>query len=85
MIVPDAHDIKNHRDPLDWYIEVCAICGCQLGPGIGSRTGTGRCVVLAHRKAGGIVVRVQSRPISEQTAVTQSYMKHIKEPFPRGD
>lgn len=54
------------RDPLDWYIEVCAVCGGQLGPGVGSRTPTGRCVVEAHRSRGGRVIRVCARPSTEQ-------------------
>lgn len=82
MIEPDAHDITSTRDPLDWYIEICAVCGCQLGPGIGSRTRTGRCVVNAHRSIGGTVVRVQARPISEQDSTTIGYMKRITEPIP---
>lgn len=49
------------RDPLDWIIEVCRVCGCQLGPGIGSRTRTGRCVDEDHHSVGGVVVRVQAR------------------------
>lgn len=62
-IVPDARDmIATARPPHEWIIEVCAVCGCQLGPGIGSRTRTGRCVVEAHRSAGGVVVHVQALP-----------------------
>lgn len=55
------------RDPLDWYIEICGVCGCQLGPGIGSRTNTGRCIHEDHRSTGGVVVRVEAKkPLSEQ-------------------
>jgi hypothetical protein len=61
-----AHDIVSERDPLDWYIEVCGVCGCQLGPGIGTRTRTGRCIYESHRSTGGIVVRVSAKPLSEQ-------------------
>lgn len=85
MIKPDAHDVNNLRDPLDWYIEICAVCGCQLGPGVGSRTRSGRCVVQEHRRVGGTVVRVQARPISDQEGVTRKYMERITEPIPRGD
>jgi len=61
------HDLlKDRREPLDWYIEVCAVCGCQLGPGIGSRTRTGRCIYEEHRRRGGVVVRVVARPLAEQ-------------------
>jgi hypothetical protein len=66
------------RDPLNWYIEVCAVCGCQLGPGIGSRTSTGRCVVQAHHSTGGTVVRVVARPSSEQDVVTRSYFANME-------
>lgn len=82
MIIPNAHDVTSTKDPLDWYIEICAICGCQLGPGVGSRTQTGRCVVQEHRSTGGIVVRVQALPLSEQQDISISYMKRIKEPIP---
>jgi hypothetical protein len=82
MIVPTARDITSKVDPLDWYIEICAICGCQLGPGVGSRTRTGRCVVEEHRSTGGIVVRVQALPLSEQQSTSVSYMKRMKEPIP---
>lgn len=58
--------MTSSRHPLDWYIEVCSICGCQLGPGIGGRTPTGRCVTREHWQVGGTVVRVTARPISEQ-------------------
>lgn len=78
----NAHDLlpgpQGQRDPLDWYIEVCAVCGCQLGPGIGSRTRTGRCVVEEHRSVGGTVVRVVARPDEEQDAVTRSYFKRMR-------
>lgn len=57
---------QGQRDPLDWYIEVCAVCGCQLGPGVGARTRTGRCVVEEHHQAGGVVVRVLGRPVGQQ-------------------
>src|SRR3954469_10036114 len=66
------------RDPLDWYIEVCAVCGCQLGPGIGSRTNTGRCVTPEHRSVGGTVVRVVARPDGEQDRVIRSYFAQMK-------
>lgn len=83
MIIPNAHDvIANERDLLDWYIEICAICGCQLGPGIGSRTRSGRCVVQEHRNTGGIVVRVQALPLSEQEHASINYMKRMTEPIP---
>jgi hypothetical protein len=84
MIKADAHDVTSDRDPLDWYIEVCVVCGCQLGPGIGSRTSTGRCVVEAHRSRGGMVVRVQAKPITEQESVSQRYLSQITEPIPLG-
>lgn len=58
--------ITNDRDPLDWYIEICIVCGCQLGPGVGSRTDTGRCVIPEHGKYGSVVVKVQSKPLAVQ-------------------
>jgi len=61
-------------DPLDWYIEVCRVCGCQLGPGIGSRTDTGRCVIPEHRPQGGIVVRVLARHPIEQDDITRRFL-----------
>jgi len=82
MIVPDARDVISQRDPLDWYVEICAVCGCQLGPGVGSRTSSGRCVVEGHRNIGGIVVRVQALLLSEQENITVQYMKQITEPIP---
>jgi hypothetical protein len=82
MIVPDAYDVNSDRDPLDWYIEICAVCGCQLGPGIGSRTQTGRCVVSDHRRVGGTVVRVQALPLDQQEESTARHLKQITEPIP---
>jgi hypothetical protein len=82
MIVPTASDVISNKDPLDWYIEVCAVCGCQLGPGIGSRTRTGRCVISEHRSIGGIIVRVQALPLSDQYDITRRYFERIKEPIP---
>lgn len=67
----------NKDDPHDWYIEVCAVCGCQLGPGIGSRTNTGRCVVDSHRSTGGIIVRVAAKPISEQPRSSTRYLSQM--------
>lgn len=58
--------MPSDKDPLDWYIEVCVVCGCQLGPGIGSRTSTGRCVEKDHHKQGGVVIRVIGKPLHEQ-------------------
>lgn len=60
---------QGARDPLDWYIEVCAVCGCQLGPGIGARTRTGRCIFEEHRQSGGVLVRVSAKPLSEQEPI----------------
>jgi hypothetical protein len=74
--------IVNERDPLDWYIEICAICGCQLGPGVGTRTNTGRCIHPEHHSTGGIVVRVLARPISEQDRPAESRLDRITEGKP---
>lgn len=85
---PDAHDlIPGRRPPLDWYIEVCAICGCQLGPGIGARTRSGRCVTESHRSAGGIVVRVGARPLDQQDVVTRDALHRLRvtRPIPVSD
>lgn len=54
--------MTTDREPLDWFIEVCYVCGCQLGPGIGSRTNTGRCVTPEHRSTGGVVINVTAKP-----------------------
>lgn len=56
-------------DPHDYTIEVCIICGCQLNRG----TRAGRCVNEEHWSAGGMVVRVQARPIEDQDIVTRRY------------
>lgn len=82
MITPDAHDlVKNQRGPLEWYIEICAVCGCQLGPGVGSRTRSGRCVVESHRSRGGIVVLVQALPLEQQEEISRRYLTEISEPI----
>lgn len=59
--------MADERAPLDWYIEACVVCGCQLGPGVGSRTSSGRCVHSEHHQRGGAVVRVVPRSVEEQT------------------
>ena len=86
VIVPDARDVHERQyasDPRDWYIEVCSVCGCQLGPGIGSRTQTGRCVVESHRGQGGMIVRVIARPLAEQREfTTHERMKRWPDNFP---
>lgn len=53
-------------DPQKWFIEVCIICGCQLGPGIGSRTPSGRCTEESHRQHGGSIMLVDALPASQQ-------------------
>jgi hypothetical protein len=63
--------------PLEWYIEVCIECGCQLGPGIGSRTSTGRCVVESHRGRGGIVIRVVARHPFEQDDIAARFLRNV--------
>lgn len=56
--VPNASD----RDPYDYTLEVCRVCGAQL-----DRVRNGRCPVdRAHWSAGGMVTRVLARPDSEQ-------------------
>lgn len=70
------------REPRDWYIEACAVCGCQLGPGIGSRTPTGRCIDDAHHSVGGVIVRVLARPAAEQESVTRRYIDRHPGAFP---
>lgn len=50
------------RDIHDYTIEVCAICGCQLGRG----TRAGRCENRDHWYTGGMVVHVIALPLSEQ-------------------
>lgn len=50
------------RDPYDFTIEVCQVCGAQL-----NRSGNGRCPVAPeHWSAGGMVVRVLARPDADQ-------------------
>lgn len=72
-------DIRDKTDPLDWYIEVCVVCGCQLGPGVGSRTNTGRCIIESHRSKGGIIVRVVGRHPIEQDDITKRFYKNHPE------
>jgi hypothetical protein len=50
------------REPHDFTIECCCVCGAQL-----DRSGNGRCPVSRdHWKSGGMVVRVLARPAAEQ-------------------
>ncbi len=50
------------RDPYDYTLEVCAVCGAQL-----DRTGNGRCPVdRSHWRVGGMIVRVVPRADDEQ-------------------
>lgn len=57
----DRDAFKNIKDdPQKWYIEVCGTCGGQLGPGVGSRTSTGRCVDESHRDMGGVIMLVDA-------------------------
>ena len=73
------------RPPLEWIIEVCVICGCQLGPGIGSRTSTGRCVEKAHHHHGATIVRVAALPDDEQEPASVrhlGFLRHWRIPFP---
>lgn len=67
--------MNETRDPLDFIIEVCRICGCQLGPGVGSRTVTGRCVELSHWSSGGVVMRVIARHPVEQDAIAARVLR----------
>jgi hypothetical protein len=57
------------RDPLDYTIEVCIRCGCQLS----RSTIAGRCVNRDHWSDGGVVVRVQPRPVAEQDTIAKRY------------
>lgn len=69
--------ITSDRDPMDWIIEVCAVCGGQLGPGVGSRTNTGRCVVEEHHSTGGVVVRVAAKPADVQGGSAVHYLGRL--------
>ena len=69
--------LPGKREPLDWFIEVCGVCGCQLGPGIGSRTRTGRCVYEEHRQVGGVVVRVTALPGPTQNVSAERTLERI--------
>jgi hypothetical protein len=71
--------MTSKADPLDWFIEVCHVCGCQLGPGIGSRTATGRCVDPSHHQGGGIIVRVIGRHPFEQDDITRRFYRNHPE------
>jgi hypothetical protein len=69
--------VIDDRDPLDYYIEVCRGCGGQLGPGVGSRTATGRCVHSDHGQYGGVVVRVIARHRSEQDDIARRLLGDV--------
>jgi hypothetical protein len=73
----DSGAVHVTYGPFEWHIEVCVVCGCQLGPGIGSHTNTGRCVQPSHRSAGGMVVRVVAAPDADQPPVTVSRLKRL--------
>lgn len=69
--------VTDTRDPLDYYIEVCRRCGGQLGPGVGTRTDTGRCVHEGHGHYGGVVVRVVARHPFEQDDIVRRVLRDV--------
>lgn len=79
-LVEEARRPPFPRPPGDYLVEVCAVCGRQLGPGLGSPTATGRCPDvepsgLKHRSAGGIIVRAVLAHPYDQDDVARRMMR----------